>query len=193
MVAGNASRILRAPGRVVIDPTDLSTAYPYGGTEVGLSNLCVLEQVNSEGFQVKSEALGETTDILEAGTEWAFTLFLRGFDDDAVEQFFPDRYAAGGTSQHATFSVTAASATVPATPEPGSSALGRAVILLYVPDDLIHVPAVLIYRGIPEFPEGAQVAFQRREELGLPVVLKCVRDTNQNTLAVGRLADLSLT
>ena len=32
MAAGNASRILRAPGRLVVNPSDLSTAYPYGGS-----------------------------------------------------------------------------------------------------------------------------------------------------------------
>lgn len=184
MAAGDVARIIRAPGRLVVGPTDLAAAYPHGGTEVGLTNAVVLQPTGS-GFLVRNEALGESTDVLEGGNEFAFACFLRGFDDDAVAQFFPDRHSTGSVSGHSVFSV-------PGTNAPGASALGRAVIVLYVPDDALHVPAILVYRGIPDFPDGAEMAFQRRDELGLPVSMHCVRDANDNTLAVGRLADLSL-
>lgn len=185
MVAGNVARVIRAPGRVVIGPTDLSVAYPYGGTEVGKSNLCVVQPLGTS-FRIEAEGLGEATDILEATHRYVFSCFLRGWDDDAVQKFFADNYSAGGTSKHAVFSV-------PGSAVPGASAIGRALIVLYVPDDTIHVPAVLVYSGVPDWSEGAEMAFQRGSELGLPVALDCLRDSNGNTLAIGRLADLSLT
>jgi len=189
MVAGNVARVIRAPGQISIGPTDLSTAgsnNAYGGTLIGKTNGVVLQPMGTP-FRVESEALGEATDILEPNKRWVFSCFVRGWDDDAVEKMFSSaNYAAGGTSQHAVYSE-------PGTRVPGESAIGRAVILLYVPDDIIHVPALLLYRGIPEWAEGGEVMFQRGQELGIPLTVDCLRDGNGNLLSMGRISDLSLT
>ena len=71
--------------------------------------------------------------------------------------------------------------------------MSRAIKLLYVPDDPVSNPAVMIYRGVPDWSENAELAFQRQEELGLPIAVECVRNDSDNILEVGRLADLSLT
>ena len=201
MAAGNVHRVIRAPGHVVIDPTDLSTPgtdNAYGGTLIGKTNACVVQSLGTP-FRVESEGLGEITDVLEANNRWAFACFLRGWDDDAIREAFSEgnktlgtaagNYEQGGTSSHSVFAV-------PGTRTPGQSTLesskSRAVILLYVPDDVIHVPAVLVYSGIPDWTEGAELAFQRGSELGLPLTIECLRDSNDNTLRIGRLADLSL-
>ena len=91
MDAGNVSRIIRAPGRIIIGPTNLAAADPYGGTEVGKSNLCTL-QSHGTPFRVESEALGEATDILEANKRFVFACFIRGWDDDAVNAPVHDFY-----------------------------------------------------------------------------------------------------
>jgi len=186
MAAGDVARVIRAPGRIVIGPTTAfaTTAYPYGGTEIGKSNLCVLQPAGTP-FRVESEALGEATDILEPNNRYVFSCFLRGWDDDGVQQMLAGGYNAGATTQHAFFDV----------PQnvPGASSIGRAVILAYVPDDLIHSDGALIYRGIPDWSEGAEIAFQRGPEFGIPLSVDCLRDGNGNLLRVGRLADLSLT
>lgn len=184
MVAGDVARVVRAPGRIVIGPTNLSAAYPYGGTEVGKSNACAVRPLGVP-FRVECEALGEAIDILEPNNHWVFGCFLRGWDDDAVQQMLAGGYNAGTTTKHAFFDV----------PQnvPGTSSLGRAVILLYVPDDLIHTPAILIYSGIPDFADGAELVFQRGDELGILLTVDCVRDSSGNMLRIGRLADLSLT
>lgn len=187
MASGNSARVIRAPGRLVINPTvafDGGT-YPYGGTEVGKSNLCVLQSLGSS-FRVESEGLGEASDILEGNNHWVFTCLLRGWDDDAVLQLLSGGYQAGTVTQHSVFHV-------PGSRTPGQSALSRAVILAYIPDDPLHVPGVLIYRGIPDWTEGAEIAFQRRSELGIPLSLDCMRDVNGNTLRIGRIHDLPLT
>ena len=184
MAAGDAARVIRAPGRIVIGPTNLSTTYPYGGTEVGKSNLCAVLPIGTP-FRVECEGLGEASDILEPNNHYVFACFLRGWDNDAVQQLLAGGYNAGATTQHAFFDV----------PQnvPGASSIGRAVILLYVPDDLVHTPAVLIYRGIPDWSEGSELSFQRGSDLGIPLAVDCLRDANANMLRIGRLADLSLT
>lgn len=186
MAAGAITRTLRNPGRLVVDPTDLSTTYPYGGTEVGLTNQATISVLSDEPVRVWSEGLGEVTDVLEPNKRFAFSALLRGWDHDAVETLFPRNYTAGTTSpNHAIYSE-------PGSRTPGQSAVGRAVILLFVPDDLLHGKAVLCYSAVPEWTPGAEVVFQRSEEVILPVVADCLRDANDNILAVGTFADLSL-
>lgn len=184
MAAGNVARIMRGPGRIVINPTDFELAYPYGGVEIGKTRACQLTPLGTP-FRVESEALGEATDVLEANRNYLFTCFVRGWDDSAVEKLMSGGYTAGSVSSHAVYSEPGN--------VPGTSSIARAVILLYVPDDLINVNALLIYRGIPDFPEGAEFLWQHNEELGIPMNVDCLRDSRGNMLSIGRFADLSLT
>ena len=167
-----------------MNPTNLAIAYPYGGVEVGLTRACALLPLGT-GFRVFSEGLGEASDVLEPAHEFVFTCFLRGWDDDAIETLFIDGYREGTVSKRAVWSA-------PGVAVPGSSALPRAVKLLFVPDDVAHVPAVLVYRGIPDWGTNAALAFQRREELGIPLAIDCIRDALGRIVTVGILVDLSL-
>ena len=187
MAAGSIATIMRAPGRIVINPTTsfATTAYPYGGTEIGKANLCALAPLGTP-FRIESEALGEATDILEGNNRYAFSCFIRGMDDDAKELMMAGGYEVGSVTQHAVWAE-------PGTKTPGQSTLSRAVILAYVPDDILHVDGLLIYRGIPGWSEGSELTFQRGEELGMPLTVDCLRDANANLVRIGRMADLSLT
>ena len=81
MVAGSASRTLRSPGRIVIGPTNLSAAYPYGGTEIGRAKTVVLTSIG-QSFRVSCEGLGgEPSDVLGSPSYYVFSCFLRGWDD----------------------------------------------------------------------------------------------------------------
>lgn len=184
MAAGSISRVIRAPGRLVVGPTDLAAAYPYGGTEVGKTKFVSVQPVRGL-FRVESEGLGDATDILESSLRYVFAAFVRGWDDDAVAQFFSGAYSAGSTSGHATFMEPGST--------PGASALGRGIIILYVPDDIIHVPSVLVYRAVIDWSEAAEIPLQRGEEFGLPVAAECLRDANSRIIQIGMFADLTLT
>jgi hypothetical protein len=186
MAAGNASRILRAQGRLVVNPTDLTLAYPYGGTEVGKTRLVVLASLGTS-FPVTCEGLGgEPSDILEGPARFVFSCFLRGWDDDAVRLFFADNYVQGSKTGHSVIRE-------PGNRFGGASAVPRAVSLLYVPDDVEHAPACLIYRGIPDWSDGAEILWRRQDELGIPLAVECIRGATAKILEIGRLADLSLT
>jgi hypothetical protein len=185
MAAGNVARVLRGPGRVVVGPTDLGDDFPYGGTQIGLTKMCVLKPIGTN-FRVVAEGLGgEPTDVLHSQNEYVCGFFLRGWDDDAVRFFWPDNYSAGAVSGHTLY-------TVPGSMTAGGSMLSHAMKVLYVPDDPVHVPAMLIYSGIPDWSDSAEMALQRREELGLPVQLDCIRDPVGRILQIGMLADLTL-
>jgi len=189
MAAGNVSRIIHGPGKLVVGPSDLTTPgsdNAYGGTEVGLSNQCLLTPLGVP-FRIENEGLGEATDVLEANNRFLVTCFLRGWDDDAITQFFSGQRSAGGTSQHGLF-------TAPGSRVPGkSSADSTNLTVLFVPEDLLHTDAFILYRAIPWWTDDAEMAFQRQEEFGIPLQLDCLRNGSGNILQVGRLADLSLT
>lgn len=185
MAAGNVMRTIRAPGRMVVNPTDLRVDYPYGGTELGLTRAVIVQPLGSP-FRVETEGLGEATDVLEGVNRWVVGFFLRGFDDDALSILLSDYTDTGAVTGHAHMKV-------PNRAQPGASALRRARKLLFVPDDPVHVPAVLVFRGVPDFEDGAQLAFQRQEELGIPIAVECLRDDQSRILEIGRLADLTQT
>ena len=191
MAAGNVSRIIRSPGKIVIGPTNLSNAYPHGGTEIGKTNMCALAVLGTS-FRIDCEGLGEATDVLARNNHYIFSCFLRGWDDDAVQLLMKPNYAAGSVSGHALYREPGTGGD---SKEPGESSLNRAVILLFVPDDLIHVPSMIIYSGIPNWSDGAELLFRRGfdEELGIPLAVECLRDSNGNILRIGRFADLALT
>lgn len=220
MAAGKVARVIRAPGRVIVEPTDLSEiitssgsdesiassgaapaepgdivdsptgfssgpAIPnYGGIEVGKTRAFAIQPLG-RAFRVQSEGLGEASDVLESNNEYVVSFFVRGWDDDAIEQFLGGGYAAGATTRHAVWSE-------PGSVTPGASASLRAKKVLYVPDDTRHVPAVLVYAGVPDWSDAAELALQRTEEFGLPISLDCLRDSSDRILQVGLLSDLTL-
>lgn len=179
-----ARGILHATGRVVVNPTNLSAAYPYGGVEVGLTRGAVLRNL-STGLVVFSEGFGGITDVLEPDDHWVFVCQLRGANDNALRVFFPDHQSEGATTRHRVL-------TMPNSSYAGASALGRAVVLLFVPDDLVNVPALLIHTAIPDFDDSAEILLQRREEYSIPVAFQCLRGSTGKCWQTGRLPDLTL-
>ena len=186
MAAGDVATVIRAPGRVVVgcDQPFHNGVYPYGGTEVGKTKLCMLTPLGTP-FEVHYESIGEIGDVLEPSKNYVFTCFVRAWDTSAVQLLRSPGYAAGDVSQRAVFSE-------PGNKVPGQSAYGRGVVIAYVPDDPIHVPGLVIYHGIADWTEGSEIAFQRDSELGIPLTVRCLRDTSGRILKLGILADTAL-
>lgn len=187
MAAGHATRIIKGPGRLVANPTDAfdGNTYPYGGTELGRAKDVALTALGAT-FGVLSEGLGEFSDLLEADNHYVFSMILRGWDDDAVAQFLAGGYEVGTVSQHAVFGE-------PGTRTPGQSALSRGITLVYVPDDTLTTPAIMLYNFVPDWETNAAMAFAHKEEIGIPVSGECLRSSAGNILRIGRLPDLALT
>ncbi len=188
MAAGAVSKLIRGPGKLIVGPTDAfdGNTFPYGGTQVGLANGCVLVP-SGIGKRIDNEGLGAPTDLLHPPNFWVFSCFLRSWDDDAVAQFFAGNRSAGSVTQHHVF-------TVPGTRTPGQSAVDSInIVLAFVPDNLIAMDGVVIYRGVPSWSEGAEIAFQRGAEYGIPLDILCFENSNSTAIRTGRMPDLALT
>lgn len=189
MAAGNVARVVKGPGKLIVAPTLAfdGNVFPYDGVQIGLVNLCRLTPVNRPGKRIVDEGSGEVVDVLEPRKEWVFTCMLRGWDDNAVAQFFPGSRTVGAVTQHAVF-------TVPGTRLPGqSSADSINLVLAFVPDNLIDSDGLMIYRGIPMWTDDAEIAFQAGVEFAIPLQIECLRNAFDHTFRIGRMPDLDLT
>jgi len=187
MASGDVARTIRAPGRLVINPTQAfdGGTFPYGGTEIGNVNQMMLLPLGT-GFRVEYEALGEAGDVLEAGNEYIVSCFLHGWDDDAVALALTAGAEVGAVSGHGVYYE-------PGSATPGASAYeARKRVVAYIPDDPIHVPGILLYAAIPDWDASAELAFQRNAVLGIPLAFDCLRDAAGDILRVGRIVDLAL-
>lgn len=182
----SSTRVIRAPGTLISSPTDLSDAAgtgEYGGAIIGSTRGFTLSPLSAP-FHVECEGLGDISDILEPSNRYTVKFFLRGWDKDAVASTMSRGYTAGSVTGNAVWKEVGATA--------GQSATARALIWLYVPDDTHNHPALIIRYGVPDLDEGSEIAFQRREEFGLNVIIDCMRNASGQVLDLGHLADLTL-
>lgn len=178
--------ILRAPGRIVINPTNMAADPPFGGVFAGRAMDVALVESGGPGRSIVSELLGETTEILEPNNATSFACFLRGWNDEAVEQFLANGYAEGDETRRAGYSS-------PGNRTPGQSALDRAVKLVFVADNPVDGISLLIHRFVPFWDAEAQLRWSRRDEFGIPLRGECLRGANGRIYDLKRLADLTLT
>lgn len=182
----SASRVIRAPGTVIVAPSSLTAGSDgtYGGSIIGTTRAVALVPLGRP-YLVECEGLGELSDVLEGNKRYVVNFFLRGWDKAAVANLLSGGYSEGSTSRNAVWKA-------PGTKTPGESAGARAAVWLLVPDDTNAHPALIIRAGIPDFADGAELAFQHAEELGLNVTIECLRNASGQTLDLGHLDDLTL-
>lgn len=182
----SASRVIRAPGTVIVAPTSLTAGAngTYGGSILGTTRAVALVPLGRP-YLVECEGLGEFSDVLEGNKRYVVNFFLRGWDKAAVANLLSGGYSEGSVSRNAVWKA-------PGTKTPGESAVARAAVWLLVPDDTNAHPALIIRAGIPDFADGAELAFQHAEELGLNVTIECLRNASNQTLDLGHLDDLTL-
>jgi len=182
----NVAQVIRATGRLVVNPTgDLaSDEFPYEGTALGLVRLCVLQPLG-ESLLVEYEGLGAVGAITRGSNWHTFACTVRGWNDTAIEELHTNEQGIGAQTGRRTMSI-------PGSKYPGARASTRQVKLLFAPDDVLHVPAVLMYAAVPNWDAGITMQFDRKSELGLPLSFGCMQDSLGRVLSIGRLSDLEL-
>lgn len=176
--------VIRSPGRLVINPTDLTAAFPYGGTELGSVRQVTHLRFGAD-YALTAEEFGfEPVEYNQHGEIHGVSAFCRGFDDDVISALFPNT-AAGTTSQHQVV-------TWPGTNRAGTWRSAVGVKLLFAPFNPIDVDAIILYRGIPMDEDSARTPLAWQEEYGFPVTFMGIRDASGNGGQMGRLADLTV-
>lgn len=182
----SSTRLIRAGGTIIAAPTSLTAGATgeYGGSIIGTTRAIALVPLGKP-YHVECEGLGGLSDILNGDSRYVLNLFLRGWDQKAVSSLLAGGYSEGSVTKNAVWAA-------PGTKTPGGTALGTALVWLFVPDDTHNHPALIVRAGIPDFADGAEMAFQRGEEFGLNMSIECVRNASGKILDLGHLEDLSL-
>lgn len=182
MAAPASSSIIRVPGDLIWEPSNLGAARPYGGTYLG--------QTRDKEFHPRpktrdiwAEEMGCVVDTVYAGEECVFKAVLRYPDADALAQVFPNGYGTMGWR----FRITGSGAV-----RPGTMLSTNAGKLLFASRAPAAHPSILIYNAIPCYDETAQLNLSLGEEYGVGVVFKGTVDSSGRVYDHNLLASLSL-
>lgn len=186
MAAPNARNVRFIQGKLVKDPTNLAIAYPYGGTELGLTTAVLFKpgvQARQHGAEEWGGVKIENTFIGEVAM---LSLTLRGFDADALGRVFPNIAVGAATGR------TGISGKVNGTNLPGYRMSGKAFKLLWVPDDLEECEGLLLYSAIPGVEETAELQLSTSDEFGVPVFFLGAVDSQKRVYQMAHFDDLVL-
>jgi hypothetical protein len=188
MAAADLNQCLAVPGQLCINPTDLSIAFPHGGTALG--EVYMARAAYTSGyFDVTAEEYGNrVVESVWSGENVAFGCVLRQFDEAAVAAAFPNT-ATGTKSQR----VSVKGWEDAASPvRPGHLASTRSAKLLFSPLDSDRCRALILYRALPRVAEAwdLRFAFDARQEI--PVLFLAIPDSNGRCWRLDYLRDMAV-
>jgi hypothetical protein len=179
---------LRVPGKLCASPTNLSAAYPHGGTALGMHSKLVVQPKAIVSPITAEEYGGTVVDAIYCGEKPLIKCVLRGWDADAISSVMPNttvgslsgrryiRFEPGVSGQN----------------KPGYRLGNQAIKLLFSPDNYLYNPFLLVYAAIPAWEESAEMALTDDNELALSVAFWATPDSSGRTYAWGWAKDLSL-
>lgn len=187
MSAPSSASILRTPGTLIWNPTNLGAAEPYGGTYLG--------QVRDIEFhpqpqvrQVYAEEFGSNVDTIYCGEKVFLTAVLRYPDSDAVTQAAFKSVASGSSGIRWLFRPGGTTENTRA----GTSLFSKGGKLLFAPRAATAHPFLLMRNALPAFDEAIKLQMSFSEEYGLAVAFWGIPDSSGRVYEVAQRANLAL-
>lgn len=185
MAAPDLARVLRVGGRLAVNPSNLASAWPHGGTGLGLVQDVAI-RVRSSVHEIAEEPWGiEPSEVILGGESVALVAALRTWDATALATVFPSGATGSVTGERV---VTYPGASWKA----GTQLYAGRVVLLFTPTDQENHPAALFYAACPVLDDDVSLRLQLDQEHLVAVRFVCARDASARVYAYGRLRDLSL-
>lgn len=162
--------ILKIPGKLVKNPTDLSAAYPHGGTELGVCRDVVMNFGVQVDFPIAEEFKAPAAAILQEERAF-FACVLRSWDDDMLSTIWHN-------TQTSTYGETGVLAKVSGSgvKRAGTNLATRGVKLFFSPHAVDQHRAVLLYNAVPIPAETAELQLSIGREMGLAIVFRALPD-----------------
>ena len=180
MAATDLNTAFLAGGRLSYGCTNLATAYPHGGTALGLvGGLYVFTQ--SESKALLAEETNAAVEVLWLGGDVTISGTLNNWDNDALAFFCPN------TS-------TVSSATVvewPGSDVPAGAPLTTYTNVVFTPTASAH-PGVVLYVAAPVPEVNARLALSAYRWCELPFVLIGLPNGSGNVGTMGKFSVLSV-
>lgn len=187
MAAPSASSILRVPGTLIWNPTDLGQSEPYGGTYLG--EVRDLEFIPQPILRdVFAEELGSTVDSFYCGEKAVLKAVLRYPDSDAVTQTAFKAVASGSSGIRWLFRPGGTTQNTRA----GTSLFTKAGKLLFAARAQSSHPFILMYNALPAFDETIKLQMSLKAEYGMAVVFKGAPDSSDRVYDVAQRQNLTL-
>lgn len=184
MATARQDNILRIPGRLVAAPTDLTIAFPFGGTALGMAS-DVIWRPNQRRKEIRGEEYGgEITDLVKTGQSPQLGMFIRGFDPDMTLKIFEGSSVSTKTGKP--------KVDYPTDAAPGTLASSTGIVLLYAPDNVDEHPGILLYNALPLLEEVSEMRFSLKAEFGIPVLFYGIRDATNRVYQKQLMEDLVL-
>ena len=178
--------IIRGAYRLCINPTNLSAAFPHSGTALGLTRDLRFVFNYKTDIATAEEWGGVVVESFYAGEKPFLAAVLREFDNDALNQIFPNT-TTGTVSQDRFVRFTPGTS---GQNRPGYELSGKTYKLLASPVSSDRHPAILIWYALPALEEQAELQMSLAEEIGIPVVFWAGLNSSNQCYAVGKLRDL---
>ncbi len=188
MTTANARNIRRFKGRLAWNPTDLTTAFPHGGTELGVVRDLVF-RFGLQTEEIRAEEWGNVpTEYVHVGSSAFLAAILREFDNDALGAIFPDTPAGATTGdQILRGAVSGSGVTL------GGVLLSTlSGVLVVSPDSPQTQEFLLLYNAVPMPEETSELQISAGTEVGMAVVFRAIPDATHRQWNVGKRRDLSL-
>lgn len=187
MGAPSQTSVVRGPGLLIVNPTDLTSPPYYGGTCLGATRAHEYDLLDDEIVVPAEEWAGAVSEGLEVQRGIAFYAILRSFDADAVAAMFAN--TSTGTSGG-----KVVNGSVQGSVRSGHLRSARVKKLLLAPNDATNGEAVIVYKAMPYFLPGDKTRLSILGEINFGTVWHSLPDTANSgrTHKIGRLSDLSL-
>lgn len=162
-------KMLRAAGRLCVNPTDLSTAYPHGGEDLGNVRAIACRPV-LKYYRVRAEEFGgrvvEATRLCRGEV---LAVIFRGATNKALEVLYPNSEAGGTTGDRLVYSALIDDDNE----RDGLRMSAKAVSLCFSPTDRAH-PTVLFQKALPMLEESAELALQTSRDYEHAAVFEAI-------------------
>jgi hypothetical protein len=173
MATPDVRNVLRVPGYLVKDPTNLATAFPHGGTALGMIRSIEVRWTPRAKVIAAEEWGGTAVSQVYTGETVILAAILRSWDSTAVASIFPA--ASGATVNYR----VATGGTRPGTLQTPHKLVFSPVALDYHP--FVYFPAAV---GLPD--AAARLQLSLAEEIGLAVVWRALpADSSGSVYQIG--------
>ena len=184
MALPDTTKVFRVPGRLAINPTNLATAFPHGGTAIGASSQIRIVTGIEEARVTAEEFGGQAVEAILGKRDFYMSCLLREWDNDALSTLYGSDATTGASGDKLV--------SWPGTDRGGYQLSNRSVKLVFTADRQTEHPSLLIYKAIPLYAEFEALRLTIVSELTMPAVFLGIRDGSSRVAALGLLSDLSL-
>lgn len=186
MATKDADLVLRSGGSLCWNPTDLSIAFPHGGTDLGVLDDVMLkpmfETMDHKGADDRYTRQSVETFFL--GESWLLGVTLRQTkDNDVLNVIFPNTTVGSVTGER----YVSGQGSV----RPGSRLSNRTGKLLFSPENPAN-KAAYFPKTMVMLEETAELMLMAINELTLQVIFRAMPDATSRTHFLGRLTDFTL-